>query len=255
MKVVTVTNQKGGVGKTAIAIHLSMLAGEQEKRVLMLDLDEGDLSSFFPATDDDDDTQYLMSSHLFDDSQAVGQPRQVGPNMWLVEADVPLLDVDEMHLDVVHRLKHALSAYSESFDICIIDTPPNLQRRMVGALIAADCVVSPFNISPFTLARMPKLMRTIENVQDEYNPNLTFLGFLPNMVNSRSPDEIDALPGLREGYGDLIFDEQIIYRPCINKSLGNGLPVWKRANGSSQRIAGREMKSACNSILSKIWAN
>lgn len=254
MKITTVANQKGGVGKTTLEIHLALLAAEQGKRVLVVDLDEGDLSQFFDPIEDNDQTPYLMSSHLFSDEHAGRVPRRVAPNVWLIEADVPLLDVDDMALDVVHNLKGALARFDDDFDLCMIDTPPNLQRRMVAALVASDCVVAPFNISKFTLSRMPKLMTTIETVQDELNPGLCFLGFLPNMVNSRSPDEIDALPGLREGYGDSMFTEQIIYRPCINKSLASGFPVWVKANGSSQRIAGREMKQACNAILSKVWA-
>lgn len=253
MKTATVANQKGGVGKTTLEIHLSALAAQQGKRVLVVDLDEGDLSQFFDPADEDDQTPYLMSSELFTGEHIGRVPRQVAPNIWLIEADVPLLDVDDMGLEVVHNLKVALQHFSADFDLCMIDTPPNLQRRMVAALVASDCVVAPFNISKFTLSRMPKLMRTIETVQEEFNESLDFLGFLPNMVNSRSPDEIDALPGLREGYGDLMFAEQIIYRPCINKSLAGGNPVWVKANGSNQRIAGREMKTACNAILNKIW--
>ena len=77
---------------------------------------------------------------------------------------------------------------------------------------------------------------------------------LPNLVNSRSPEEIDALPGLRENYGSAMFAEQIIYRPCINKSLAAGNPVWWKARSGSQREAGREMKRACKAVLDKVWA-
>lgn len=255
MKTTTVANQKGGVGKTTLEIHLASFAAESGKRVLVVDLDEGDLSQFFPAADGDDTTDYLMSSQLFSDEHEGRVPRQVAPNIWLIEADVPLLDVDDLPLDVVHNLKAGLERFADDFDLCMIDTPPNLQRRMVAALVASDSVVAPFNISPFTISRMPKLMTTIETVQEEFNPALRFLGFMPNLVNSRSPDEIEILPQLREAYGDLMFKEQIIYRPCINKAQASGNPVWVKANGSSQRIAGREMKTACNAILASVWAD
>ncbi|PAA00731.1 MULTISPECIES: ParA family protein [Pseudomonas chlororaphis group] len=254
MKITTVANQKGGVGKTTLEIHLAACAAEDGKRVLVVDLDEGDLSQFFPQTEDGDNTPYLMSSQLFNGEHEGRQPRQVGPNIWLIEADVALLDVDDMDLDVIHALRPALERFSDDFDLCMIDTPPNLQRRMVAALTASHAVVAPFNISAFTLARLPKLMNTIETVQDRYNPNLRFLGYLPNLVNSRSPEEIDALPGLRESYGDAMFAEQIIYRPCINKSLAAGNPVWWKARSGSQREAGREMKRACKAVLDKVWA-
>lgn len=254
MKKTVVANQKGGVGKTTLEIHLTMLAAEQGKKVLIIDLDEGDLSQFFGGVEDGDETPYLMSSELFSEEHQGKVPRQVAPNVWMIEADVPLLDVDDMDFDVVCNLGKALQRFEDDFDICLIDTPPNLQRRMVAALAASDCVVAPFNISKFTFSRMPKLMATIETVQQEFNSNLNFLGFLPNMVNSRSADEVDLLPSLREEYGDMMFSEHIIYRPCINKSLASGNPVWVKPSGSSQRTAGREMKLACNAILSKIWA-
>lgn len=254
MKKITVANQKGGVGKTTIELHLSLFAAEQGKRVLIIDLDEGDLSEFFGSKDEADHTPYLMSSELFFGGQPSNVPRLVAENVWLIEADVPLLDVDDMDFDVVHNLKEALKRFEDDFDVCLIDTPPNLQRRMVSALVASDCVVAPFNISKFTFSRMPKLMATIGNVQDEFNPSLSFLGFLPNLVNSRSPDEVDLLPQLREEYGPLMFAEQLIYRPCINKSLASGYPVWFKPNGSSQRVAGREMKQACSAIFTKAFA-
>ncbi|MGY2172119.1 ParA family protein [Pseudomonas gingeri] len=252
MKTTTVANQKGGVGKTTLEIHLAFMAAEQGQRVLVVDMDEGDLSLFFPPAEDDGD--YLFSSQLFSDDHQGRQPRQVAPNVWLIEADVPLLDIDEMDMEIVHNVKTALERFQDEFDLCLIDTPPNLQRRMIAALVASDSVVAPFNISKFTLSRMPKLMNSIATVQDELNPDLEFIGFMPNLVNSRSPEEIEALPGLREEYGDLMFSEQIIYRPCINKALANGNPVWFKPNGSSQRIAGREMKQACEAILSRVHA-
>ncbi|MDU8545725.1 MULTISPECIES: ParA family protein [Pseudomonas] len=255
MKITTVANQKGGVGKTTLEIHLASYAANSGKRVLVVDLDEGDLSLFYGAADEGDTTEYLMSSQLFSDEHEGRQPRQVAPNIWLIEADVPLLDVDDMDLSVVLNLKAGLERFADDFDLCMIDTPPNLQRRMVAALVASDSVVAPFNISPFTISRMPKLLRTIQTVQEEFNPALRFLGFMPNLVNSRSPDEIEILPGLREAYGEMMFAEQIIYRPCINKSQASGNPVWVKANGSSQRVAGREMKLACEAILSQVWAD
>ena len=249
MKVTTVANQKGGVGKTTIEVHLVSLAAEQGKRVLVVDLDEGDLSQFYPPLEDGDDTTYVQSSMLFSDEYKGLYPRQVAANIWLIEADVPLLD-----LSIVTRLKEALDHFSADFDLCMIDTPPNLQRRMIAALAASDAVVSPFNISGFTLARMPKLLSTIEAVREQYNPNLQFLGFLPNQINSRSTNEIDLLPSLQESYGDAMFPVHIVHRPCINSALASGNPVWWKAKSGSQRAAGREMKSACAAVLEKVWS-
>lgn len=192
---------------------------------------------------------------LFTDGYKDLYPRQVAPNIWLIQADVPLLDVDDMDLSIVTNLKGALDHFAADFDLCMIDTPPNLQRRMIAALAASDAVVAPFNISAFTLARMPKLLSTIEAVREQYNPDLQFLGFLPNQINSRSSEELELLPSLRDDYGDAMFPVHIVHRPCINKALANGNPVWWKAKSGSQRAAGQEMKSACAAVLEKVWSN
>lgn len=203
---------------------MTAYAAEEGKRVLVVDLDEGDLSQFFAALEDGDETPYLMSSQLFTGDHDGYQPRQVGPNTWLIEADVPLLDVDDMPLDVIHQLRPALERFAGDFDLCMIDTPPNLQRRMVAALTASDAVVAPFNISAFTLARLPKLMNTIETVQDRYNPELKFLGYLPNLVNSRSPEEIDALPVCAKPTGTRCLLNKSFTGPASTKPWPQAIP-------------------------------
>ncbi|MGC3103741.1 ParA family protein [Pseudomonas aeruginosa] len=254
MKRTAVANQKGGVGKTTLEAHLACYAADQKKRVLVVDLDEGDLSQFFPPIEPGDNTPYLMASKLFSDDHKGYEPRQVAPNIWLIEADVELLDVDDMDLDVVTNLSKALERFDDDFDLCLIDTPPNLQRRMIAALAACDSVVTPFNISAFTLARMPKLMATIDTVREHYNPRLSFLGFMPNQINSRSAEEIEILPSLREQHGQEMFAQQITHRPCINKALAAGTPVWWKARSGNQRAAGKEMKEACAAILSRVFS-
>ncbi|MFC6478645.1 ParA family protein [Pseudomonas asuensis] len=176
MDILSVSNQKGGVGKTTIDIHLAIRAAEQGKRVLIVDFDEGDVSQVFPEVAETDEKNYIQSSQLFDGSYVGGIPRQVAPNLWLIEADLAILDVDDMPLEAMYGPRDALATFADQFDLCIIDTPPNLQRRMLGALVASDAVVTPFNISRFTLARIPKLLNTIESIR-EVNPNLRLLGF------------------------------------------------------------------------------
>jgi chromosome partitioning protein len=192
MKITTVANQKG-VGKTTLEIHLAACAAEDGKRVLVVDLDEGDLSQFFPQAEDGDNTPYLMSSQLFNGEHEGRQPRQVGPNIWLIEADVALLDVDDMDLDVIHALRPALERFSDDFDLCMIDTPPNSQRRMVAALTASHAG-GPVQYQRLYPCSTPKIDEHHRNRARQVQPDLRFLGYLPNLVNSRSPEEIDALP-------------------------------------------------------------
>ena len=252
MKTLTVGNQKGGVGKSTLSVHLAFRAAELGHRVLLIDIDEGDISEVFSEADESDSTSYLKASHLFTGEIDGRQPRQVYERIALIEADVDVLDVDDMPLEVILQPRATLAKLAADYDLCIIDTPPNLQRRMLGALSASDAVVSPFNISPFSFARMPKLQATIAGVKSEYNPELRHLGFLPNMVNSKSTNEMEALPELREAYGELIFDEAIIARSCVAASLAQGRAVWQKISSGNQRAAAKEMREACDAVFSRL---
>lgn len=255
MLALTVGNQKGGVGKSTISVHLAFSAAERGHRVLLIDMDEGDISEVFAETEKDDQVDYLKASHLFTGALHGRRPRPVHERIALIEADIDVLDVDDMPLDVIERPRTSLATLSTDYDLCIIDTPPNLQRRMLGALTASDAIVSPFNISPFSFARMPKLQNTIEGVKAQYNPNLRHLGFLPNMVNSKSVNEMEALPELREAYGDLIFNEVIIARACVATALAQGRAVWHQVRSGNQRTAAKEMREACDAVLSRLGLN
>jgi chromosome partitioning protein len=255
MLVLAVANQKGGVGKSTLGVHLAFRAAERGFRVLLIDIDEGDISEVFPEIDEDDATDYLKASHLFTGEIEGRQPRQVYERIGLIDADVDLLDVDDMPLDVIRGPRETLAKLAANYDLCIIDTPPNLQRRMLGALAAADGVVSPFDISPFSLARMPKLMATVAGVKEEYNSELRHLGFLANKVNSKSVNEVEALPELRKAYGKLLFDESIIARACVATSLAQGRAVWHHARSGNQRAAAKEMRQACDAVLSRLGLN
>lgn len=102
---------------------------------------------------------------------------------------------------------------------------------------------------------MPKLQATIAGVKAQYNPELRHLGFLPNMVNSKSVNEIEALPELRDAYGELIFDEAIIARACVATALAQGRAVWHHARSGNQRAAAKEMRLACDAVLARLGLN
>ena len=252
MRTLTVGNQKGGVGKSTVSVHLAFRAAERGYKVLLADIDEGDISEVFPEIEESDNTDYLKASHLFTGEIEGRQPRRVYQGIALIEADVDVLDVDDMPLAVITQPRITLGRLAADYDLCIIDTPPNLQRRMLGALVASHAVVSPFNISPFSFARMPKLQATIAGVKSEYNPQLDHLGFLANMVNSKSVNEVEALPELRDAYGELIFDTAIIARACIATALAQGRAVWHSARSGNQRAAAKEMRMACDAVLARL---
>ncbi|KAF1010600.1 MAG: hypothetical protein VB140_08985 [Burkholderia sp.] len=87
------------------------------------------------------------------------------------------------------------------------------------------------------------MQATIASVKSQYNPELRQLGFLPNMVNSKLVNEVEALPELREAYGELIFDEAIIARACVATALTQGVAVWHHARSGNQRARQRKKRA------------
>ena len=251
MHVLVVGTQKGGEGKSTSAIHLAFDAAERlGLRVLLVDTDEGDLAQVFPEAPEGG--KFLMASHLYTGKGGKRKPRQVAPNIWLIEADVAVLDVDDMPVSVINKPAEVLAQFADDFDLVIIDTPPNLQRRMLGALVAADGVVAPFSVNAFSLHRIPKFVATVENVREHFNSRLRHLGLLPNKINSKAVDEMQALPELQEAYGDFYIPTPIVSRSCIPTSLAQGKPVWRNASSGNQRAAAKEMRAACKAVLDRL---
>jgi chromosome partitioning protein len=249
MKVLSVAYQKGGVGKTTLVAHLAFFAALKEKSVLILDLDEGDLSSLFPGSADGD----VVSSDFFQDT-VPGVLRPVDDGLYLVNADPYLLDVNDQGDMAITRLKENLRKHPQiqKFDYVIIDAPPNLQRVMLAAMAAADGVVSPFVMSSFSLARIPKFLETVRQVQEHYNPTLQFFGFYPMKVNARSSLVLAALRAFRESNPGMCFPEMITERECVPMSMAAGEPVWAKQRNESQKVAGLEFKTACRKIFMKL---
>lgn len=251
MEILTMANQKGGVGKTSMACHLGFYAAENGLRTLLVDFDEGDLSSVF-LPEEPDLKKTLMARELFSNKGKKKGPLDVGKNISIIPSDSLLVDVDDLPLKTIINPRENLRSLADEYDLCLLDTPPNLQRRLVASLIAADYAVSPIDIGPFTIERIPKMEEAVEGIRSEANPDLKHLGYIPAKVYGKSKNEVTAIDDLREALGDKFIDAPIFVRACVPVSLANRQPVWKNAKSGGQRVAGKEYKSACKEILTQM---
>ena len=252
MKILAVANQKGGVGKSTLTVHLAYAAMEAGLRVLLVDMDkQGSLSLTFTATEGA--APGLVASRLYDAEPNGEQPQVINDRLAIIRADNALLAIDKAENQVIRRPGQALRRFAKGFDLCLIDTPPLLGVRLMASLAASDYVVTPVSVGLYELAGVADLMQTIHVVRTQgFNPRLKHVGILPMKTNNRSTEEREGLATLRQRYGAAILPEVLPERAPVRKAIAKRVPVWVGTGGEGHLKAAHEWRAACESVLGRI---
>lgn len=246
MKTLTIANQKGGVGKTTLGLHLAFNLLEQGNRVLFIDLDpQGNSSKTL-----DQYKTFVPASALF--MANTGKDIEAA-NFQLIPASAELIDVDRKPWEVMAHLANNLALVDDQFDYCLIDTAPTMGLRLTASLIAADYVLSPIEVEEYSLDGLQKLLKTIFSVKKNLNPKLEFLGIAVNRFNSRNDRQIAAFKALAAQYGSYILPQPIGIRKSIPEALSDGIPVWQLGKqNTAARVAGKEILTLLDMVHAKI---
>lgn len=229
MKTLVVANQKGGVGKTTIAVHIALLAVQMGKKTLYIDLDVQANSSEFLKNGHA--RQLLNVSDLFKS----GQDFNFASTQFVVfGADNELANSD---FNLENWVKNIQKIESE-FDFCVIDTPPTLGLAQVAPIVIANYVLSPIELSPFSVQGAANLLITLGNLQAEFNPDLKFLGLIPSRVNANNNRQLEILVQMKQQYEHLMYPENMFIpeRQAFVDSSYLQMPVWSIKEHAAKKV-------------------
>lgn len=189
-KIITVTTQKGGAGKTTISLLLATGEALKGKRVLLVDLDQqGDATYSLVSGFDPAKTSYELLTDETASVQAVANPVEGLLTLDLVPASLTLERVEvELAgvLDAQFILSDKLEAVKDDYDLIVIDTPPSLNVIVSNALTAADKLIIPVQADIYSLKGMATLAQRVKAIQRRSNPGLSICGIVLNRYNPRT---------------------------------------------------------------------
>jgi len=227
-KVTAVANQKGGVGKTTSAINLSASLAESGKHVLLIDTDpQGNSTSGLGMDKDNLNGSlydlYIEAKPLYDVIQTTNVP-----NLKIIPANIDLIGAD-LELSTKEGretiLKRALEPIKYQYDYIFIDCPPSLTLLTVNALVAADSLLVPMQCEYYALEGISMLMKTLELIQNSFNPDLEIEGILLTMYDGRNTLSRQVNEELVKHFGDKVYKTVIPRNVTLAEAPSHGKPV------------------------------
>lgn len=244
MKILAITNQKGGVGKTTTCVNLAASLASLKKRVLLIDLDpQGNAS-----TGSGIDKAHLKLSiyHVLLDEKTLKEVIvksekggfDVAPsNRELAGAEVEL--VNEIARET--RLKVAITKIADAYDYVLLDCPPALNLVTVNALTAANAVMIPMQCEYYALEGLSDLVNTIKKVRAHLNPTLEIEGLLRTMFDNRNMLATQVSGQLISHFGKKVYETVIPRNIRLAEAPSYGLPVLSYDKSSKGAVAYLEL--------------
>jgi chromosome partitioning protein len=243
--VISLCNQKGGVGKTTTVINLGAALAEFGRKVLLVDFDpQASLTvglGINPNVVDSTIYHLMMERDVPLDDVVV--PTNV-PGVDLIPSNIDFAGAEMQLINEVGReqvLSRALDRAKTRYDVILVDCQPSLGLLTVNALAAADGVIVPLECEYFALRGVALLKGTIEKVQDRLNPKLTIVGLLGTMYDGRTLHSREVLQTLVSGWGESVFQTVIRRTIKFSEATVAGEPLTEYASTSSGAESYRQL--------------
>jgi chromosome partitioning protein len=227
-RIISIANQKGGVGKTTTALNLASCLALAGKQVLLVDIDPQANTTSFVGIDKEKvkaSTYEVLSSQV-NINQAIMETQIPGlsiipSHLRLVGAEVELLNVEERE----YLLRKAFNEVEANYKYIIIDCPPSLNMLTINALVASNSVLIPMQCEYFALEGLGLLMNTISIVREKLNPELAIEGVLLTMFDSRLNLSRQVAEEIRKFFADKVYQTVINRNVRLSEAPSFGKPI------------------------------
>jgi len=243
-KIIAITNQKGGVGKTTTSINLAAAIADTGKKVLVVDMDpQGNTTSGFGV--DKNEVENTVYELILEETTAQECViKDVAKNVSLIPANVNLAGIEVELIDMDDKqyvLKKEIDYIEDEYDYIFIDCPPSLNMLTINAMTTAQSVIVPIQCEYYALEGVSQLIHTINLVRQKLNKKLVIDGIVFTMYDSRTNLANEVVENVKENLNHHIYDTMIPRNVRLAEAPSHGVPITVYDSKSTGAEAYREL--------------